>query len=305
MRKTFRQFMATLLMAAMLSMPCYAQDGPGMSTLADNMGEQLKSTYAVDGNYAISRETGDIFYSEDSTTFFVNGVGKDGCVYDENGKQINTLNFVRDKYLPILESTEGDTISFDSLEELNTFICWFQLERMDHQGDSWTYSTVAQKNGETKLVVAKNLFTERAKPLSEAYYKLVDDITAQLIPGDSVSSVCTHAVNLVARTLDYDKSYTNMTMDTAIADGKGVCYHYVKILRDVLEKYGLQTEILYGNMLDGERDETHVWVRVWDEENGQWIYRDPTRASTYLASGLFTVDIYEVYAKFYRQGGIA
>ena len=62
MRKTFRQFMATLLMAAMLSMPCYAQDGPGMSTLADNMGEQLKSTYAVDGNYAISRETGDIFY---------------------------------------------------------------------------------------------------------------------------------------------------------------------------------------------------------------------------------------------------
>lgn len=125
MRKTFRHFIATLLIASAMTMPCYAQDGPGTPALEDNIGEQFDDMYAVNGNYAISRVTGDIFYSEDGATFFTNGVGKDGCVYDENGKQVNTLNFVRDKYFPLLESEDGDIIAFDSLEEFSRFICWF------------------------------------------------------------------------------------------------------------------------------------------------------------------------------------
>ena len=103
-RKNLKNIAAALLTAAVMVMPCYAQDGPGAPTFEENMSGQLDEQYAVKGNYAISRETGDIFFSEDSQTFFVNGVASDGCMYDETGKQVNTLSYIRDKYLPQYET---------------------------------------------------------------------------------------------------------------------------------------------------------------------------------------------------------
>ena len=92
--------------------------------------------------------------------------------------------------------------------------------------------------------------------------------------------------------------------EQAIQDGKGVCYHYTKLLKDVLTRFGIESEVVYGNMTNGQDGEMHVWLKIWDKENSKWIYRDPTRASMCMDSGMFAVDIYEIYAEYYRQEGV-
>ena len=132
----------------------------------------------------------------------------------------------------------------------------------------------------------------------------MDGIVAKLTPGSTTDAASTYAMNLVAQTMDYDKSYLNATMNQAIQDGKGVCYHYTKLLKDVLTRFGIESEVVYGNMTNGQDGEMHVWLKIWDKENSKWIYRDPTRASMCMDSGMFAVDIYEIYAEYYRQEGV-
>ena len=306
-RKNVKNIAAALLTAAVMVMPCYAQDGPGARTLEENMSGQLDEQYAVKGNYAISRETGDIFFSEDSQTFFVNGVASDGCMYDETGKQVNTLSYIRDKYLPQYETESvagpGNLITFESRDDMENFLCWFQLEKMDHQGDLWRFAPKTY-DGKQMFEMDKSELTSRLWQPDEAYNNFVDGIVAKLTPGSTTDAASTYAMNLVAQTMDYDKSYLNATMNQAIQDGKGVCYHYTKLLKDVLTCFGIESEVVYGNMTNGQDGEMHVWLKIWDKENSKWIYRDPTRASMCMDSGMFAVDIYEIYAEYYRQEGV-
>lgn len=302
----------TFLLAAAagtFSVPCYAQDGPGTPSLEENMKEQLKDQYAVKGNYAISYETGDIFYSEDSQTFFSSGIGGDGCIYDEEGKQKNTLSCIKDKYIGQFEAVDGSEpsgiLTFDSADELLLFIDWFQLEHMDHQGERWFYSERTHLDGTKEIQIMKSEFEKRESEPGEVYRTAVDGIISQVRDADlSISDMSTCAQTLVAKAMVYDSAYRGETMDKAISDGKGVCYHYVKMMKDVLSGCGVESEILYGEVIDDESDDDHVWLRVWDSDNNKWIYRDPTRASGTIRNGLFSVDIYDVYANSYRQAGI-
>lgn len=289
--------------------PCYAQDGPGTPSLEDNMKETLGNQYAVKGNYAISFETGDIFFSEDSQTFFSSGVGSDGCVYDENGKQENTLSYVRDKYIGQFESADengpGSLITFDTKNELNLFLTWFQLEHMDHQGDLWSFTEKTELGGKKQFQIMKSSFENKASEPSEAYYAVVNEIADKVKAGSQlVDSMSAYAQVQVAQYMTYDSAYRNETMDKAVSDRKGVCYHYAKMMKDVLDACGIQSEIICGEVINDGVDDSHVWLKVWDSDNNKWIYRDPTRASMSLSSGLFSVDIYDIYAGSYRQVGL-
>lgn len=91
------------------------------------------------------------------------------------------------------------------------------------------------------------------------------------------------------------------SMESALQDKKGVCYHYAKLLKGVLKDCGIQSEYMIG---DFEGVGMHCWLRIYDPDNYRYLYRDATKTNADLANGLFTVHLYDVYVKSYQTIGI-
>lgn len=70
----------------------------------------------------------------------------------------------------------------------------------------------------------------------------------------------------------YDLDYINADLQTSLTTEKGVCRHYTKCLKALLDDAGIQNEIMVGYY----NGSGHMWLRCLIDD--EWIYVDPTAA---------------------------
>lgn len=291
---------ATLLSLA-LTIPVFAEPIPRGSEAANAQEARLwgkDDHWAVDANYALDKNTGEIYYTQDGENFVTGQIGSDGCYYQADGTQLNSLTYIRDKYLDSYDTlSEEEFMAFDSRQEANLFVCWIQLERATAQGLPYIVNT--RSNGVIEIKKSELQRMEAAMEEGGTYQNAVRKI-ADSIPSDySIEEIVNYATIQVAKVFMYDSNYEKSSMEEAVREKRGVCYHYARLLKSVLTEVGIESEFIIGYA--DHSDLSHVWLKIRDEDQNRWIYRDPTRTSFDLQAGLFTVNIYEAYLNSYRM----
>lgn len=299
--KKIKSICIVALMSLALSVPSFAGTiplGPGMIEAQEaRLREHLGDGWAVKGNYALNKNTGDIYYAPDGEHFAASRIAPDGCYYQSDGIQANSLTYVRDKYLSTYDAlSEDEYMIFDSRPEARLFVCWLQMERATVQGQPYTIHT--SQDGSVKIKKSELMRLEHPVGMDETYQNEVQRI-ADSIPSDySTEEKVNYATVQVANAFMYDLEYEKRSMEDAVRAKKGVCYHYARLLKSVLTELGIDSEFVVGFL--GNSDSSHVWLKIRNEEEDRWVYRDPTKTNSDLMAGLFTVNIYEVYLNSYR-----
>lgn len=303
--KKLRVVCISVLLSLALASPAYAQAasyGPGTIGIQESrLREWLGSGWTVKGRYALDKNTGEIYFAPDGDAFIAGQIGTDGCYYRADGTLANSLTYIRDKYLDAYNSLAADDeLIFDSGQEANLFICWIQFERATSQGLAYMSNRKSDGTVAIKKSELQKLESDMVK--DGAYQNAICQI-AGLIPSDyTIVDKVDYATVQTAKALAYDKDYEKKSMEEAVRDKKGVCYHYAMLLHAVLSELAIESEFVIGY---GDRSgATHVWLKIYDPEQNKWIYRDPTKTSADLQAGLFTVNIYEAYLNSYRMMNI-
>lgn len=289
----------TLSISATVAFPSMAsatEFGPGtIETITQKLNEKLDDTWIIHGLHAIDAQ-GNIYFSSDGEGFVKQEIAKDGCVYDENGIQENSLQYVRDKYWDIYQNTnDTDRITFDNRQEASLFVMCLQLLG-EAQGKNYH---IFQASGDRISIPQKDLLMIEGQP-DLSYQDAIQDICKEIVPA-TVEKMAETANILVAQYLTYNEAYNCKSMAESVRDKYGVCYHYAKLLHEVLSKLGIQSEYMVG-WTAREKDTAHVWIKAWDHEANKWIYLDPTYACIDLKNGLFPVQNYQAFTEYTQYG---
>lgn len=259
----------------------------------------ISGAFATNDPYIIDKQSGLIYLKNNENTIFAGGIAVDGRIYNESGAQENTLSYIGNKYSEQYDNAKQNTfLEFDSLAELNIFINWMQLEYSDHQGVPFIYHYNSDGSCQIRKSEVEKLLTTHGGDISP----VLTELSSQIPPHYTLEEKADMANILVARYLTYDSEYESASMERALQDKKGVCYHYAKLLKGVLNDCGIQAEYMIG---DFEGVGMHCWLRIYDSENNRYMYRDAAKTNADLANGLFTVHLYDVYVRSYQIIGIA
>lgn len=254
--------------------------------------DNSKGLYLIDDN-------GNIFYEDTDGLFYKNGIAPDHYLYDENGVQVNSLNYIRDKYYEKFKSLSSDErLVFDNNEDINLFFQFYQLYSAVAQGKS----CIVYHAPDGTLQITKNEFTSMPHFKSDEYDEKVKSLSSQLNEYQTTNDKIVNAAKLVSETFKYDDSYLLKDINEAIKNGKGVCYHFAKLLHDVLEKSGIYSEYMSGHYQSNTS--YHVWNKVWNEEENKYVYIDPTIMNGDMMSAMFNYEIPASYLQNYEQSKI-
>jgi len=89
--------------------------------------------------------------------------------------------------------------------------------------------------------------------------------------GDNVHELILSACDKIS-VMNYNVNYARTNMDKALEENTGVCWHYIKSFKVLLEEVGFESESIYVYM--NGRDTGHIISRIWDGD--KWVYVDPT-----------------------------
>lgn len=230
---------------------------------------------------------------------------------DNNGNLITTRDTYKQVYIdgklkiPGLESNielnrercelfeDGEIITFESGDELYQFLEYYYGQyQLYLQNLYFDYDTTGGPATE------KNEYQLRNEKLynRDAVCNLIDE-TFGTIEGETSRE---KLVNILIKLkgIEYSKESLYATLEDAVKEMKGCCWHYAKIASYLLNKEGIYTEIISGKVL--ETGENHCWIRSFIDD--KWQYIDPTFYVT--AENPFYVDIaYVVYQSMYTQTG--
>lgn len=288
-----------LSISTIVSFPSMASStelGPGtVELISQRLDEKLDDTWVINGLHAIDAQ-GNIYFSENGEDFAKQMTAKDGCVYDENGIQKNTLKYVHDKYWDQYQSTQKTgKVVFDNQQEAYMFVMYLQLLG-EAQGKNYHVFHTSGK----QISIPKEDLLEMEKQSDLSYIEAVQNICRDIKPA-SIEKMAETANLLVAQYLTYNEGYNCKTLAEAVKDKYGVCYHYAKLLHEVLNELGVQSEYMIGRT-EREIDTAHVWIKAWDHEANKWLYLDPTYAHMDLKSGVFPVQNYHTFAGHTQYG---
>lgn len=251
----------------------------------------VRENFIISDLYLLDKNTGDIYYSQDGNDLFIGGKANDGLIYDEQGRQLNSLTYIYDKYKKEYRNN-NDYMIFDTEDELCIFINYLQLYESSRQ-----FGSVLKRYENGKLTVKKTELSKLCEDKSDKYKEMVFTLVNKIPTHYSIEEKIDYLSMEVAKTFDYDLSYIKESIDKALADSKGVCYHYAKYLHDCLESIGIDSEYLLG-YYENNKD-LHVWLKIFGGD--KIYYRDPTKISLDYDNGLFPVNIYQAYLGHYQQ----
>lgn len=206
-------------------------------------------------------------------SYYVNGVGTDGYIYDENGIRLNTVEYIGRKYYErVKNASEEELIKFDNKTDADLFMHWFVLNQCQEQG--WVYHTINLKRGGT--AIAKSEIAEHATKTDErALNSKVDEIVSSISSDASEVTKINAAQRLVEQCFSYDQEALYLDMNDAIKEKRGVCFHYTKLLHSVLDRLGIPNSIVYGTL-----DNTaHCWNQCYAADIRKNIMLDATNVS--------------------------
>ena len=244
--------------------------------------------------YTTGRRVGNLYMTHDGNVHFVNMDGtsikngiKNGYVFDDTGKLINTGGLVFAKYKDKWYDA-NERIEFDSYDDAVTFIRYMQsvhgLDQDDHYISSdgngkYSFNKVSLKNIIEHTEAECNLFNAEVDRIYEESLRLSYGAPMITVIADSVRRA-------VLMSYTYDENYTRENMTKVITDKRGVCFHFAKIILNTLKKHGIDAE--YEHLYTNHGADNHVVVQYRDE-SGNKKYIDSSLC--YLMTDTY-LDIY-------------
>lgn len=243
-------------------------------------------------------KNGDFYYAEEDGYILLNKLDIWGQEYGADGRLVNTgysgyINGAFDTKCIDLEN--GVNVEFSNLTELYDFIEYYGKEyNMGSQNLIFRAYKKKKLNAENEIE-SVTYFTNNSR--NELYnrentIKLFEENFNQGLIGetleDKLKSACEYA-----KVMEYSDEYLGASMEVAITDKKGGCWHLAKIVHYLLDRENIISEVVTGKSYGVP----HMWLRVKNTD-GSWIYCDPT----YYVNGLeeyLNID-YKIYTDNYR-----
>lgn len=167
----------------------------------------------------------------------------------------------------------GEILAFGSLDELKGFLCFYEGYRLL---DYVHYQYGRSSDGKTTLALEAAQLYDRAA------------VEAQILAifgeaqGSTAAEKAAYTSKKVYNEMSYDVSYQYTSMDKAITDRTGVCWHYAKIAMIMLQKAGVDCEVQTVKYQGVQ----HALCKCMDEA-GEVFYIDPVDKRTYLSETEF------------------
>jgi len=261
--------------------------GFNITSLANTWSYQDSSWYWLDssGSPVVGRfadDVGDI-YTTDEQGRCLTGV-VDGELFGPDCR-LQNLSCLGDYEELAQRFRAGETIQLPDKTKLHEFIAYYvRQSSFDRQGKSYQGITYDDEKGCT--LARDNVVDKDA--IMALFHARFNDIS-----GDTTHDVIVNTTNKVASGSVYEPNMRLGTMQEYAETGRGVCWHYARVLEELLQERGIRAEVVSGIYV-GEGH--HAWVRAWD--GSRWVYSDPTIAMTL---GTAYADIpYDVYVREYR-----
>ncbi len=254
----------------------FGEDGTmAKDTVVDGFQVNADGQWTVDG-VVQTNEDSNSFYKfttdEQGNLYFVNEKGEmlkdqkneNGLYFDENGVYISPAYDPDGKKKEMAEKFAArEYVTFENEDEMLDFLEYYQLQE--------------HINGDLKkMIVNESPDGSCGLRMQYANYYDRDGLKKRIIEelgpvtGETIEECIGQAFHKVTEKFEYDINYKYVSMEQALTDGRGVCWHMAKAAKVLLEDAGIYTETMSGKYYEGD----HMWIRCWDGE--KWIYSDPS-----------------------------
>lgn len=241
---------------------------------------------------------GDFYYAKEDGYILLSDKDIWNQEYGQDGRLINAgysgynNDYFKEK---CLELESGSNVEFSTLAELYDFIEFYGKE-FNVGSQSLVFRAYKKKSlnelGEVKSITyftnnSRNTLYSRDKTMDLFNKKFTENLVGNTVK-EKLKSACDSV-----KIIQYSDKHLGVSMETALTENKGGCWHLAKLVHLLLERDGIVSEVVTGKSYGVP----HMWLRVRDENNN-WIYCDPT----YYVNGLeeyLSVD-YKVYTDNYR-----
>lgn len=212
---------------------------------------------------------GDLYYTGEDGKLLLNGYNEYGMYFDEYGKYINKSTQNKEEYIELSKRFEdGNRVYFNTENELLNFLEYYSLQYrlIDYDGEYYVYT---EDNGQYSTALSKGQYYDR-EHLRHTIISKFGTLDNEVSDYDKLLDVC----KKISSVMEYDLGYTSLSLEKALADNKGVCWHFSKIAKILLDEAGIENEIMIG-YYEGN---SHMWLRSLID--GKWAYIDPTLAGS-------------------------
>ncbi len=224
---------------------------------------------------------GNLYYVDGKEGIIRDGTNSDGLYFNSDGIYISpsydpdgTKKELAEKF------SEGERVTFETESDLADFWDYWDLQEMlNANTDSCKRTTNADGTYSLKIPDEKSYCYDKIALKDKIVEKFESGPWAEAkLTGENVSDKVLTACGLIWSKLSYDLNYSNVSMENALDDGRGVCWHYARAAKVLLEDAGIYTETMAvtTNLLSSDKTSgnLHMIIRCWDGE--KWIYSDPT-----------------------------
>ena len=258
----------------------------------------IDDSITYSGGVYLYDNNGRVHYTTAPNAMYAGGVATDGQYYDLDGTQINSLEYIGKRYSPAFKkATDSQRIQFQNLTHLKLFTYWYIMHNATSQGVIYNYWH--DDNG--RVSMEKSEFSKYPTELSEYYKNCIATDATEIDHALPFKEQLRQAINLTNKHFKYDLSYTEIDLNQALEDGKGVCFHYAKYCHDVLNVAGFESEYLVGSSNAGkDPNSMHVWLSAKDPGSDKMYYMDPSN----LVSSMLLLDHPESEIWSYIQAGV-
>ena len=260
----------------------HIENRDGKDILVDSLGYPHKG-YGYNLN-------GDLYFADKQ------GVLWKDCIYDEmnfdeNGLWVNPgMENVEQNKVWAEALERGEILYIDGQDALASFINYYMAQHRLRE-NCITLMTTRRSAGTENFSL--RLPYEMRYDRESLENSIVEHVGMPI--GNTTKELTLSAVNNVCDYFDYDTAYTKRIMEDCLKAKRGVCWVYAKSVKALLDRCGVQSEIMTGF----NNGENHMWLRVRDGD--KWIYCDPTAVESSGDSRYFNISYNSFVAAWYPQ----
>lgn len=244
-------------------------------------------------------KNGDFYYANKDGIILINSKDAWNQEYNVDGRLLNPgyINAETSKrYDELAKKYEfGSNVEFNDQNDIYSFMEYYGKNyKLGSQLTKFKVfsKTVINKESQTRTVYfinnAMNEYYDRNKVVNE-----LNKTFPRKLNGNNNIEKLKDACEYVKNTIKYDDNFVTASIEDGLANKKGGCWHFVKLVKFLLDREGINNEAVAGLSYGFP----HIWLR-FNDVDGKWIYSDPT----FYANGLseyLNID-YKIYKDNYR-----
>lgn len=260
----------------------HIENRDGLECMVDAQGWIRRGySYDKDGN----------LYFADQTGALVKDRVYDDMHFEEDGTWVNPGMLNESQNRAWSEAIErGERVYIDGKDNLHDFMNFYMAQYRMRENCITMWADKRSYDADNYTV---KLPYEMRYDREGLVNKIVENIGMPI--GNSTKELTLSAVNNVCDYFEYDTTYTSRTMEDCIRDKRAVCWVYAKSVKALLDRCGIQSEIMTGF----NSGTNHMWLRVKDGD--KWLYCDPTAVDTLGWVGYFNINYNSFCNAWYPQ----